>query len=173
MKILFIYTNINGEHSGTYSFGLASLIAISKREHHSVRLFIVKNKSDYPALTDTVSNFNPDVVALTSVSSQYTFVKEIADQIKSSHPNCIIACGGVHPTISPESILETGAIDVFFIGESELSFIDFLKKVEANVNYHDTNNICYRDGNILRQNKLEPLIKDLDIIPYPDKTTYN
>jgi len=172
-KVLFIYTNIDGTHEETYAFGLASIVAISKKKGYSAKVLIIKKNDDYKAVTHEISFFKPCVVAFTSVSSQFGFVKEIAQEIKEQFPGIITVCGGVHTTIFPESLLETNALDAIFRGESEYVFIEFLDKVEQNLPYKDTDNLCYRDDTgALIINPLKPLIEDIDALPFPDKTTY-
>jgi anaerobic magnesium-protoporphyrin IX monomethyl ester cyclase len=171
-NVLFIYTNINGTHEETYAFGLASIVAISKKEGFLTKVMIVSDKVQYPSIYDEISLFKPKVIAFTSVSSQFGFVNEIAEGIKEKFPKIIIACGGVHTTVFPESILETNALDVIFRGESEYAFIEFLTKIDKNIPFRDTDNLCHKQEGSLIINPLKPLIEDLDRLPFPDKTTY-
>jgi anaerobic magnesium-protoporphyrin IX monomethyl ester cyclase len=172
MNVLFIYTNINGAHEETYAFGLASLVAVAKKSGYSSKVIIARSHTDYEKILAAIETFSPAVVALTSVSSQFSFIKEIASQVKKKNKSIIVVCGGVHPTVMPESILETDAIDAFFIGESEISFEEFLNKVQEQQDFYDTPNLCYNENGIVKSNHLHPLIEDLDSLPYPDKISY-
>jgi radical SAM superfamily enzyme YgiQ (UPF0313 family) len=172
MNVLFIYTNINGAHEETYAFGLASLVAVAKTRGYCCKVIIARSRNDYEKILAAIENFSPAVVALTSVSSQFSFVKEIAALVKIKNKSITVVCGGVHPTVVPESILETDAIDAFFIGESEIAFIEFLKKVQKKQDIFDTPNLCHNENGVIKTNPLLPLIKDLDSLPFPDKTTY-
>ena len=78
-------------------------------------------------------------------------------------------CGGVHPTLNPDTLLQSEQIDGFFVGEAEIAFGDFLDKVKGNKNYKDTGNLAYRRRNAILTNRLNPLIQDLDTLPYPRK----
>lgn len=168
MNILFIYTNINTTHEETYSFGLASLIAVTKQEGYIAKVLIIST----PCIPlDVLFSFNLDVVAFTSVSSQFGYVKEIAGQIRQLFPKTILVCGGIHTTLFPESILGT-SFDVIFRGESEGAFIEFLGKVDKKLPYKDTPNICYVENGKVIINPLNPLIENLDVVPFPDKITY-
>jgi anaerobic magnesium-protoporphyrin IX monomethyl ester cyclase len=119
-----------------------------------------------------VAEFKPYVVGFSSVSSQFHFVKEMAAMIKTHFPHTIIVCGGVHPTITPDCILETNYLDGIFVGESENSFIEFLQKIEKNEAYENTDNFGYvRKGKVIL-NKLKPFITILDNLPCPDKEVY-
>ncbi len=172
MNILFIYTNINGFHEDSYSFGLASIVSMAKVNGYESMVVLVQKKEGYLKVFEEVGRFNPQIVGFSSVSSQFNYVKEMAAAIKKMAPETITVCGGVHPTINPACVLESDAIDAVFVGESEYSFVEFLKKVEAREDYHDTDNIAYvRDGKVI-QNKLKPLITDLDRLPFPDKDIY-
>lgn len=172
MKILFVYTNIGGYHFDTYHFGIASIISCVREAGHNSSAVIVHNKKDYQRVLDEVKTFNPQIVAFTSVSSQFSFVVEISEEIKKINPKTMIVCGGTHPTIYPDCITEVDAIDGIFIGECEQSFPDFVKMVENNDDYCSCDNFCYSKDGLLMRNKLRPQITDLDIVPYPDKTVY-
>lgn len=172
MDILFIYTNINGTHEETYAIGFASIVAVTKKEGHNVKVMIVKNREDYSRVYAEIASFNPRIVAFTAVSSQFTFVKEISEGIKKIRPDIITVCGGVHTTIFPECVLEAPGLDGIFRGESEYSFVEFLQKVDQNKPFRDTDNYCYHDKGTVIVNSLKPFIEDLDALPYPDKTSY-
>ncbi|HTY53230.1 MAG TPA: radical SAM protein [Methanomicrobiales archaeon] len=172
MKVLFVYTNINGTHDETYSFGLASLVAVTKQAGHTARVSIVKNQGEAAALPDSVAGFQPRVVAFTSVSSQFRFVKEMAEGIRNRSPGTIIVCGGVHTTIFPHALREAPALDGVFRGEAEPAFLEFLDRIEGGRPFTGTPNFVYRSGEDIVENPLNPLIADLDSLPFPDKTTY-
>lgn len=172
MNVLFVYTNINGTHEDTYSFGLASLVSITKNRGYSVQVSIVENESHYPKFIQTLKQFRPNVIAFTAVSSQFVYIKELSKQIKSCFPEAIIVCGGVHMTLFPEALVDVPSLDGAFRGESELSFIEFLNKIEAGLDYKDTDNFCYLNGDEIISNPLKPLILDLDSLPFPDKISY-
>ncbi len=171
MRVLFIYTNINGFHEDTFPFGLAYIISVTKRSGHEADVVLVKTKEEYKLVLDTVRRFNPRVVGFTSVSSQFHFVKEIAALIKRDFPSKLIVCGGVHTTINPGCVAETKAIDAVFVGESEQSFVEFLEAVEKGRSYKHIDNIAYvsKSGKVIK-NRLKPLITNLDILPPPDRS---
>ncbi len=172
MNILFVYPNINGLHYDNYHFGLASIVSVTREAKHNVKVIIVSNKREYSLLLDEVKSFKPEVIGFSSVSSQFNHVKEIASLVKELIPSVIMVCGGVHPTIHTNALLETEMIDGFFVGESELSFIEFLNKIEKGESYKETENFAYvRDGVVVR-NKLKALIENLDLLPHPDKEVY-
>ena len=126
MKILFVYTNINGFHEDGYADGIAIMMAVTKKAGHDIRYLRIFEKSDYFLVNETVKEFMPDVVGFTSVSSQFSVVTDLADTIKKISPKIINVCGGVHPTLYPQCVVENKSLDLVFIGDSEFPFLDYL-----------------------------------------------
>jgi len=172
LRVLFVYTNVNGFHTDTYSFGIASILSYILKLGHEARVVIVKNDAEESFVYKAMGEFMPAVVGLTSVSSQFYIIKRIASGIKKVAPDTLVVCGGIHPTIYPECLLETPFLDGIFIGESELAFGEFLTRVEHNEPYHQTNNFAYLQNGTLIRNPLNPILKDLDMLPSPDRSIY-
>ena len=98
MKVLFVYTNIDGFHADSFGDGIAMIMAVTKRAKHDIRQIQIFNKSEYPQLESAVKEFKPDVVGFTAVSSQFSFVQELSGIVKKISPKIINVCGGVHTT---------------------------------------------------------------------------
>jgi radical SAM superfamily enzyme YgiQ (UPF0313 family) len=169
MNVLFVFTNINGTNDECYSFGLASIISMTRASGFNPKVTYIKKKSEYPRILNEIASFKPQVVGFSSVSSQFSFVNEIATIIKENAPHVLTVCGGVHPTINPACVVESKNLDGIFVGESDYAFIEFLENVESKKTYKDTDNFAYAEEGKLVVNKLKPLIANLDELPYPDK----
>jgi len=174
MKVLFIYTNINGLHADGYGDGVSIIMAVTKKAGHNIRQAQIFTKKEYSQVTKFLKDFKPDVVGFTSVSSQFSFVVELSDIIKKISPKTINVCGGVHATLYPQCILETKNLDAIFIGDSEYSFLEFLEKIKNNQSWKDVDNIAYNDNGKLKKNKMKKLLtnEELDVLPHPDRSTY-
>lgn len=170
--VLFVYTNVNGFHVDTYSFGIGYLSGVLKGRGVSVRLEVVNTRKDYKKVLTAVSRYRPKVIGFTSVSSQFVFVSDLAGMIRKIS-DCAIVCGGVHPTIFPDCLLFAPCFDGIFIGESEFSFLDFVLAVINNAPYKEIDNFCYVDNGKLVRNKLRPRIKNLEDLPFPDREIYD
>ena len=169
MNVLFVFTNINGTNDECYSFGLASIISMTRASGFNPKVTYIKKKSEYPRILNEIASFKPQVVGFSSVSSQFSFINEIATIIKENAPHVLTVCGGVHPTINPACVVESKNLDGIFVGESDYAFIEFLENVESKKTYKDTDNFAYAEEGKLVVNKLKPLISNLDELPYPDK----
>lgn len=172
MKVLFIYTNVQGYHQDHYAFGLASIISTVRAKGHEVKVRILQREEDYDACLTEFKQFSPRVVGFTAVSSQFPPVADMARRIKAVSPDTITVCGGVHITLYPECLLETPQLDGAFIGEAEIAFAEFLEKIEKGQEYQDSDNYVYAKNGCLVRNRLKPLLQSLDVLPYPDKEVY-
>ena len=79
MKVLFCYTNINGFHEDSYSFGLAHIMGVTREAGHEIKLVSILDKEGYQEVTDTFKEFKPEVVGFTTVSSQWSFAVELSE----------------------------------------------------------------------------------------------
>ena len=172
MKVLFVYTNVNGFHEDNYAFGLASISAVIKQAGPTVKFLLLSSHEDFPRLLDEIASFEPRVVGFSSVSSQFSFIKELSFSVKKANPKIITVCGGVHCTIYPQSVCEVPGLDGIFVGESEWAFKEFLEKIDNNQDYHQCDNFAYCQDSQLVLNPLKPLIEDLDVLPPPDRDSY-
>ena len=174
MKILFCYTNINGFHKDSYSFGLAYIMGVTRAAGHEIKLVSILNKKDYQEVIETFNEFKPEVVGFTAVSSQWSFVVELATLVKAINPKIVTVTGGVHTTLYPECVLETDKMDAVFMGDSEYSFLEFLEKIEKNESWKSVDNVaCLINGKLIKNKKKKLLQEeDLDKLPHPDRDTY-
>ncbi len=172
LKVLFVYSNIDGFHIDNYHFGLATLVGVTKSLGYSCKVEVLVNRKQYADYEKIINEFQPDIVGFSSVSSQYVFTKDLAKIAKDLLPNVITIAGGVHPTLSPDSLLETDYIDGFLRGECEVALEEFLYKVHNGLPYKEIDNFAYVDGDKVICNELKPLVKDLNTLPLPDKEIY-
>jgi len=75
MKVLFVYTNVNGFHEDTYPFGLSSIMSVTKSQGHQVHSVIVRENKEYQKVLQEVEDFSPAIVGFSAVSSQFNFIK--------------------------------------------------------------------------------------------------
>ena len=82
MRVLFVYTNINGYHADSFADGIAIMMAVTKKAGHDIRHSQIFTKEDYSLIERDVKEFKPDVVGFTAVSSQYSVVTTLAEMVK-------------------------------------------------------------------------------------------
>ncbi len=170
--VLFVYTNINGFHSDTYSFGIGYLSSVLKKNGFTTALVVVNSKKDYDDVRKAVLEHKPKIVGFTAVSSQFVFISDLARMAKEAN-DCITVCGGVHPTIFPDCICSAPQLDGIFRGECEASFLDFVSAVAGGKDHRLIDNFCYLENGALVKNKLRPREDRLETLPFPDREIYD
>lgn len=175
MKVLFVYTNINGLHADSFADGISMIMAVTKEAGHNIRQVQIFEKSEYEMFKEELKSFKPEVIGFTAVSSQFSFVAELSEIAKQIDPKVITVCGGIHPTLYPECVKEAQQLDVIFRGDSEVPFLNFLKSIENKESWTENESIAFlrKDGTVKR-NKLAklPTPEDLDNMPHPDRDTF-
>lgn len=136
--------------------------------------FYVKNKSSYnhPAwkeYIDFLGSYRPDVVGF-SVMTPYVSLSLDMARIAKEQLGAFVVFGGPHPTLCPDDMASRAPVDAVVVGEGEMAFLqliqgleqgsaDFLGKVPS---------VVFRGENGIVTTPQQPLIPDLDSLPYPD-----
>jgi anaerobic magnesium-protoporphyrin IX monomethyl ester cyclase len=117
---------------------------------------------------DILRTFQPNVVALTSITENYNLACSYAHTVKKFNPKIPVVIGGVHISAVPQSL--SPSMDVGVLGEGEKTFMELVKAdFEPNDNIKG---IVYWESNSLRQTEERPLIEPLDSIPHPDRSLF-
>ena len=112
-------------------------------------------------------SYSPQIVGYSALTGEHIKLLEINKLLKKDF-NFKAVFGGPHPTFFPEFINEE-SIDAICIGEGDISFPEFCRRIENNENYWETPNfVVNNNGNIFR-NSLMPLVENLDSLPFPDR----
>lgn len=112
-----------------------------------------------------VKSYQPDLVAVSCL-----FTAREADTLKVCHcikdidTNLPIVVGGIHPTLFPKKMLNSGVIDFVILGEGEFRLYNLIKKLNNGLDL-DFDGIAYNQ--IVKP--ASATIEDLDSIPYPDR----
>jgi len=132
MRVLFIYPSL--DCPAGVNHGLASLSAVLKRAGHETSLIHV-NENLWPVPTnaeiiDRIRRYDPGVIGFSVMSQQYEWTCALVRDLRAAGlriPSCI---GGVHPTMVPEEVTETGLFDYVAVGEAEYAFLELVDRLE-------------------------------------------
>ena len=183
MKIMFIYSLDDTQSISkplrswsSMQFGISYISSILKADGHQTQLIVLGSNNywrDSIKILDTfMGEFSPQLICITAVSSQYHFVKKIADVIKSQWPDKYIVVGGVHATLNPAEVI-SDSFDAVCIGEGEYPILELCRQIEADAIPHGIANlwIKFADGRI-EKNSSRPFLPDIDSLPFPDRTIW-
>lgn len=165
LNIAYIEPNISGKYDYLPN-GFAYLNAYLKKFSEfdiCGKLFRVRNN------IDEVVNFQPDILALTSMTHSFLLSSEIARKLKAALPDIPILLGGPHITAAPYSLPET--VDFGIAGEGEEVFNRFANAYFGNGDdINDSPSLIINKAGKCQANPRLPLIENIDDIPYPDRS---
>ena len=117
-----------------------------------------------------VMGLSPDLIGITTETPNIYRSTQLAESIKR-HSSVPIVFGGPHPTLLPEDVLESKAIDFVVIGEGEVTIVDLINTLNSEKCMEEMANvkgIGYRNkgNNVILTEKRER-VNNLDTISFP------
>ncbi len=117
-------------------------------------------------LQDFIAQMDPFYIGLSLTSLDYYRTKDIAEFLKKTFPEIPLICGGVHPTVDPESCMSFA--DYVMIGEGEKAILYFSNALINGTEISEVPNLCYHENGQVKRNPLCAVIEDLDSLPLFD-----
>jgi radical SAM superfamily enzyme YgiQ (UPF0313 family) len=124
-------------------------------------IMIVDHEFDNTPILDRINKFKPDFVGVSMSATEHDSGLEVCRIAKKE--GITTAVGGYHPTAIPDELLKNPQVDMVFVGESELTMKEYVKKGSP----VDVKGIVYKEKGEIVHNPIRPLIEDLDTLPYP------
>ena len=179
MKVLFV-NSIEDAQSlnkpmtslGDIQMGISYISAFLKSQGHTTAALVLspsRGKSSFKVVDRVVGEFDPRVIAFTTVYSQYRFIADIARHIRQRWPGRFHVIGGPHPSLNPDRI----AMDLFdavCVGEGEMPMLEVVQQLEQGAAPSGIRNLWIRRGDgTVEKNPTRPFLEDLDSLPFPDR----
>jgi radical SAM superfamily enzyme YgiQ (UPF0313 family) len=163
-KMLFIEPRSPREHifSRVAIPRLGSLLLGTILQQQGIEVKVVVEEISTPDYRTL--DFQPDLVGISSISSTAPRAYELADFYRSQ--GLPVVLGGAHPSFLPLEGLEHA--DYVICGEAEEALPELIHALENGGNLTEIKNLCYRDGDTIRQNPWRPFLGDLDSLPIPN-----
>jgi len=163
-KILFIEPRAPRQHIFSRvaipRLGTVLLGTILQAQGYEVRVVIEDvSAPDFGSL-----DFQPDLVGISSISSTAPRAYELADYYRSQ--GIPVVLGGAHCTFLPREGLEHA--DFVICGEGEEPLAELVSALNNGGNFSGIQNLCFKEGDTIRQNPWRPLVADLDSLPIPN-----
>lgn len=180
LKILLVYPNI---WSDVFPLSILILSAVLKEQGYQTRVFsaVHRRRVNTPPGTvleegvsdevfgdfqQTISEFQPDVVALSVVEDAFPLATRLLDALPD-YPGTVIV-GGVFATFAPARAIAHPRVDAVCIGEGENVLVALCRCIEQERTITQIPGLWVRDreGN-LHKNPSGAAV-DLDALPAPD-----
>jgi len=123
------------------------------------------------AVEREIRAFRPQVIGFPAMTGIHREILKAAERIKEFHPEGKILLGGIHPTLFPQ-VLENPSVDFICRGEGEFPTVELLDALEGKRELSSVMNVWYKEGGVVRENPMRPLVDPLDTLPAPDFSIY-
>src|SRR3990167_40448 len=107
---------------------------------------------------------NPHLVGFSVYTQDYEWALGMARMIKEIIPTMPIIFGGIHCILCPEQVIREDCVDIVCVGEGEKAIVQLLTE-----NHTEVRNLWFKSGGLIKRNGLNPLIQDLDSLPFLDR----
>ncbi len=156
--------------------GILYIGTILKENGYSVSLLDAAAKFyDKDKVLSWIKQIKPDILGISVFSVAFLPAINLIKYIKEFDPSIKVILGHYHPTMEAENILKKYGkyVDYCIRGEGEFTFLELCKFLEKQNDSlpENINGLAFRNAD----NKIiitpdAPLIKDLDALPFPDRT---
>jgi anaerobic magnesium-protoporphyrin IX monomethyl ester cyclase len=163
LKVLFLEIDA-GRKWAVASIGAAFIAAFIRRHNHQAAFLCIPEEQSTKNIIKNIKNESPDLLALSLTSRQWLRAKFIIERVKNELDLPVMA-GGLLPTFSAGTILNSPGFDYVCHGEGEqamLEFLDILAK-EGHVKAGQIQNIQKMGAPIP---SIRPPLMDLNSLPF-------
>ncbi len=164
---------IRGGNMYVYPFepplGLASLVAFLRTKGIASEILDLPSRPHTDEeVRELLKKNRPSFVGITTMSPTFDESIRLAGIVKTASPKTTVILGGVHPTVLPESALDSGDVDYAVIGEGEEALAELLHGHEP----EKIPGIAYKRGDKYHCTGRAGLNIDLDQLPMPDYAAF-
>ncbi|MEM3069011.1 MAG: radical SAM protein [Nitrososphaerales archaeon] len=151
--------------------GLLYIATFLKQNGFDVSVLDAASQTSLQDALSWVKKEDPDFLGFSTLSSSGRSAAIIAEKVKEINPNIKIAFGNYHATFNAERILRKYPfVDLIVRDEGEFTCLEIANCLEKGKDIKDVRGIVFREGDRIVFTPDRPLIKELDKIPFPDRS---
>ncbi|MBI4439871.1 radical SAM protein [Candidatus Woesearchaeota archaeon] len=173
MKVCFVTPKTTERRSEIQyiQLGIAYLGSILLKNNHEVKVIDgrINSYSDQEILR-TAGDWRPELIAVSSTSSQINESLRILKIIKEEYPEIKNVLGGAHFSGVPAEMMEQNRfIDFGVVGEGEYTILEIANGKDVS----DIDGLVYRKEGNITLNKKREYERDLDKFPFPARQLFD
>jgi len=152
------------------NLGLGYLAATLRREGRKVT--IVDFQEDHRTILEVIRREAPIVVGFSLIFQFYVHrFGELIRYLRANGIDCHFTIGGHFPSLSYQHALELiPELDSVVRFEGEATLVELVDTIEAGGDWRFLLGIAFKSGEEVIANALRPLVRDLDDLPYPERS---
>lgn len=169
MRVLLLSTPHPLEESPLPPLSLSYLASVLNREGIEVKILDFLVTRYHPKnLRRELEEYRPQLVGATCVTLNYPIARRMLKVCKAFNPNAFTVIGGPHVTFAlEETLFQSPWIDAIVIGEGERTLVQLVRAIGEGKDIHHVPGIAYADGGMVVKTSPQPLIENLDQLPFP------
>ena len=141
--------------------GLLYVAAAGRDAGHKVTV-VIANKDN---VGKYIRRYQPELLAVSCVTSTYPIVRDLLIQVKQSHPQLKTIIGGHHATFMYKEVYADTKVDYICRGEGEEVFPQLLAELEKGNEYPEIMGmVFYKDGRFWNDEKIV-IMQDIEHLP--------
>jgi len=166
---LFAYEQIS-----TPPLGLGYLATFLKSDNYLVKIIdMALRRNNMETILRFLENNSSRIVGISCTTETYNTAIRISSEIKSIYKDSIIILGGPHVSFEFEAALKNDSVDYIILNEGEISLKKLCDYLIRNIGALETlKGVAYKKNGIVICAEPEPFIKNLDLLPFPDRTLF-
>ncbi|MFC1480302.1 B12-binding domain-containing radical SAM protein [Candidatus Omnitrophota bacterium] len=179
MNILFVYSSDDVQSQTKLlmtqqqmQFGISYISAFLKKHGHQTELLVLSKLLDRDKkskmIDEYIMRFCPGLICFTCVSTEYSFIVDVAKYIKRNYRNIYLLVGGPHVSLNPEKVLFDD-FDALCVGEGENATLELVLQLENGCVPRGIANLWIQNGLAVEKNSTRPFIQELEKVPFPDR----
>ena len=151
--------------------GIGYLGAFLRKHGHEVKVYDDGLRNLY-SLKDSVNEFEPDLVGVTSFSYCYDYALDCINTVKSNF-DIPVVLGGPHVSVARSMVFDDSRIDFAIKKEGEHSLLELINALKENAaDLSGIKNLIWRKKGAIIENQDRPFLDDLDSLPFPDYSLF-
>jgi radical SAM superfamily enzyme YgiQ (UPF0313 family) len=162
------------ENEGYFQpLGLLYIASYLKKYVKSCDVKVIDSASQKLTVGETVSElskFSPDIVGISCWTFSLIDALKTAKEVKAKMPNVFVCLGGPHATIYPQETIGFKEIDFLITGDGEYPFAELVNQLSATRDFKRVPNLYYKENGNIEKSPLSHSEKNLDDLPFPDRT---
>ena len=161
------------QETGFYPpLGLLYLASYLQRySRHEVRIMDTQvEQLDYSQIEERIRQYQPEAVGIQMMTFTALDALLCARLVKKIDPAIPVIVGGPQPNIYASETIAKPEIDVIVLGEGEEVFCRLIDALAGQKSLHGITGIVFKEKGQVHTGKDRGFIKNLDELPFPDRT---
>lgn len=152
------------------NLGLGYLTSVLRQHGYQAEVFDFE--ADPKEILDAALRLNPVVIGFSLIFQSYIYqFGTLIRYLRDAGITCHFTMGGHFPSLSYQRALDAvPELDSVVRFEGEMTLLELVAYLTAGREWRTIQGIAYRDGESAIATEMRPLIHDLDLLPYPERT---